>query len=424
MAYFEQFRQLDGSTLYSGTIASTGPGSSISVQYFQSVSVQVTGSGYINATIEGSNDGTNWNTILLTPSNDLSPTDTITQIGGYNFKSPFLYIRYNIAEYNGTQTLTIVGRSGAGESGADKLAAAFNPDTPLQVNVQQNTKDTLSVQLKPLGIYQVPIDKANLPAILGINAFDIGTGAGVTITSYTGTPNFTYIAWSSNPNGPWSLQGGYISSGYNSGPGVGQSGAGHLYYPAFGRYCWIYNTTGGVNIPSVTVAIMQQPVPAFTTAVGITGGTNQNGGVVGGLGVGGVVAAGASATAAYPLLSGGLDPANLARRTQTDMLGRTAISATIPYFSLYNSNSPQANTALPINAVGALPATFQQSAALNVQDSTQFEGQTQTELLAQILLELRILNQQMYELPRLLNTNPQSADPPEAFRAEQSIFNQ
>jgi len=57
-----------------------------------------------------------------------------------------------------------------------------------------------------------------------------------------------------------------------------------------------------------------------------------------------------------------------------------------------------------------------------VQDATQTEGQSRDELLTQILLELRILNQQIYELPRLLVTGQQASDPPDTLRQEQSIF--
>lgn len=58
-----------------------------------------------------------------------------------------------------------------------------------------------------------------------------------------------------------------------------------------------------------------------------------------------------------------------------------------------------------------------------VQDTTQFEGQSQIELLAQILLELKILNQQIYELPRLQAMGLPAQDEPETLRAEQSLFN-
>jgi len=58
-----------------------------------------------------------------------------------------------------------------------------------------------------------------------------------------------------------------------------------------------------------------------------------------------------------------------------------------------------------------------------VQDVTQQEGQSQIELLAQILLELKILNQQIYDLPRLIVTGQTTGDSPETIRQEQSIFN-
>jgi len=58
-----------------------------------------------------------------------------------------------------------------------------------------------------------------------------------------------------------------------------------------------------------------------------------------------------------------------------------------------------------------------------VQDTTQFEGQSQIELLAQILLELKILNQQIYELPRLLSMGLPAQDEPQTLRTEPSLFN-
>ena len=61
--------------------------------------------------------------------------------------------------------------------------------------------------------------------------------------------------------------------------------------------------------------------------------------------------------------------------------------------------------------------------ATYVQDITQQEGQSQIEILAQILLELKIQNQYLYELPRLIATGTQSKDAPEILRAEPSIFN-
>jgi hypothetical protein len=71
---------------------------------------------------------------------------------------------------------------------------------------------------------------------------------------------------------------------------------------------------------------------------------------------------------------------------------------------------------------------------INIQDTAQLEGQSIVELLGQILLELKILNQQTYELPRIiagqLNGNttpsyvsqPQYGDEPMLLRQDSSLF--
>jgi len=77
------------------------------------------------------------------------------------------------------------------------------------------------------------------------------------------------------------------------------------------------------------------------------------------------------------------------------------------------------------SAIGAILGGMQNTAAMNVQDTTQFEGQIVAELLAQILVELRIANQQRYEMPYLLNNGVNNGmDPPEQFRADATIFAQ
>jgi hypothetical protein len=63
-------------------------------------------------------------------------------------------------------------------------------------------------------------------------------------------------------------------------------------------------------------------------------------------------------------------------------------------------------------------------AALAVVDVDDHEGQSAIELLGQILTELRIANQYLFELPRLLNAGSQSQDEPGVFRSDSTIFNQ
>ena len=66
---------------------------------------------------------------------------------------------------------------------------------------------------------------------------------------------------------------------------------------------------------------------------------------------------------------------------------------------------------------------FQNGNSLSVTDLSQFEGQNNTELLAQILLEMRITNRYLSELPLKLNAGLNNLDEPESFRQDQSFFN-
>jgi hypothetical protein len=102
---------------------------------------------------------------------------------------------------------------------------------------------------------------------------------------------------------------------------------------------------------------------------------------------------------------------------------------------------PSSNAAIGISttAIGQTPigqSSFVNQIPVNVQDSSNFEGQTQTEILALILQELKILNQQIFELPRIqagmfngyqqatYATQPQLGDEPAQMRNDASLFGQ
>lgn len=75
--------------------------------------------------------------------------------------------------------------------------------------------------------------------------------------------------------------------------------------------------------------------------------------------------------------------------------------------------------------VGNIPAVelAQNVTAVPTVEASQIDGQSHIEILQQILIELKILNQQIYELPRLLSLGLPSVDEPQQFRNEPSIFN-
>lgn len=64
----------------------------------------------------------------------------------------------------------------------------------------------------------------------------------------------------------------------------------------------------------------------------------------------------------------------------------------------------------------------QNQAAVPVEDTNQLEGQSSIEILGQILLEIRILNQQINELPRLLANGLSPIDTPESYRTDPTFY--
>ena len=124
--------------------------------------------------------------------------------------------------------------------------------------------------------------------------------------------------------------------------------------------------------------------------------------------------------------------------TTTITLSNTAIlGVTSQYFTAISySTSPLTQYSVPnsVSPIGLIAGTFQNQTAINVQDTSLIDGQGYLEILVLVLQELKVLNQQIYELPRLLNTafqNPmtlpaavsaQLGDEPALLRQDSSIF--
>ena len=410
MAYFEQFRHIDAQTLYSGSILATGVGSAIDTTSYGSIVVQVGGSGSIIATIEGSNDQTNWYTIVLNNLNDLSITDSITSEGGYQLKTSYQYIRYNIAYYTGSLTISVLGRSGAGASAADNLSAAFNPDTPIQIAFGAGVKkDNNGALILSDGIpYNL---NGSQTYVFNLNGYST-----IVVQLFPST-NLTVIATQSIDGVNWSpcSFGSHVNAAIQS-TLTAAAANGFFIGPVLGQYLKLVvsgSATSSCAIILKSAAFNNSSLNAFNVPISLSllngiGSIKPNGTAV--------------VVNDTSLPVGGADPGSLAKRLLTDTAGRLYVGGQSAYSYPFNTNSPASNPQFPLNAVGAIPATYQQVGAMAVQETAQFEGQTQTELLAQILLELKILNQQMYELPRLIASGQGSNDPPEVFRSEPSIF--
>jgi len=441
MAYFEQTSLIDATTLFSGTIAATGAGTSIDTTSYGSLVFQMDGSGTVQAVIEGSTDGTNWDILTLTSGADIAPVDVITSIDtAYYLKTGHKFVRLNVSYYTGTITVTVLGRAGPGPTAADNVALAFDPNNPLNVKVQNKSDQTGALMLSDAPvpvIVNAVVGTTTIIDMQGYSTLNLTTGAG-----FAATAGFQI----SNDQLNWAVNQAVLSS-IAAGPTVMSTTIAALSSYAFSataRFVRIVCTTAGTftyylrNTPGVMsaqnlTAIAGAAVSATVAQLGMNivnvGGTGVvTGGVLGLLGVGGNIAAGTAPTA-NPVPVGTADFGTLTRRLLSDVSGRAMIAAASPLLytmagtTTTTQNTPSSNTALPHMSIGMLPHTYQQTGAMNVQDTSQNEGQNFVELLAQILLELKILNQQMYELPiRLTYSNP-GADSPETYRNDPTFFN-
>jgi hypothetical protein len=246
----------------------------------------------------------------------------------------------------------------------------------------------------------------------GYQSFSVSTSAGLTASVASSNDGITFGA----------LQGAQVGAGAANAPITSLSSSSLFLFPAVGRYTRLTFSAAGV----ATVYLRTQPAPIYAghNPVNITqiGSTNLlSAGVSGVMPVAGPTA-NAIAPTANPNLIAGIDSgtpgtllgAALTRRLLTDNTGRLRL------------------------AEEAVTTNSQNVPSLATQEVGQFEGQSLLELLAQMLLELRINNQLMAELPSKFYAALQSlqlsptqqnqftgfaSDEPAAYRSDPTIFN-
>jgi hypothetical protein len=427
----------DNTNLLNTTVSTVSIGTSIDVSGFSTLLVQVSGSTFNGIiTFERSLDNTYWSPALVTELNALNQKTQIETAGLYFVRTEAQFIRYNVTNISGSATLIIDGSQNV-VSNADKVAWAMDEtnNTPLNVKLQlQNSgiKQDLS------GAFILSDAPQPTTVIQGVNAPTIIDTQGYqTISFTTGTGLVGTVAGSNDGITFNNITGYNINTALAT---TALAAVSNFVFPCITRFIRITATVGGqltyylrnqpytnnnVNIQQVNGAAAATNLA--TNIAAIAGGTAINGGVTGTLAVGGANAVGVT-SASNPVLIGGVDPTGLARRAATTMLGDVITgNRTIPSSSAALSSTTTGNT--PIGSAGyinQIPHT--------VQDTSQYEGQSQVELLAQMLQEIKILNQQLYELPKVLSlalqgptapqqgSNVQLGDDPFILRNDSSIF--
>ena len=436
----------DNTNLLNTTVSAVSVGTGIDVSGFSTLLVQVSGSTFNGIiTFERSLDNVYWSPALVTELNALNQKTQIETAGLYFVRTEAQFIRYNVTNISGSATIVIDGSQNV-LSNADKVAWAMDEtnNTPLNVKLQAQNSGikqdlsgafVLSDAPTSVTVNTNVTNTTNIIDTTGYQTIHITTGAGF---SALGGVQF------SNDGINYTIGGAILLAATTAGTlATSLAALSNYTVPVQGKFARIVATTAGSytyflrNIqPQVTgqnlVAIGGTAVSQATSQLGMNivnvGGTaTVSGGLAGTLGVGGTNAVGV-ASVSNPVLIGGVDPTGLARRAATTMLGDVITgNRTIPTSSGALSSTTTGNT--PIGSAGyinQIPHT--------VQDISQFEGQSQVELLAQLLQEVKILNQQMYELPKVLSlalegptapqkgSNVQLGDDPFILRNDSSIF--
>lgn len=401
----------DNTQLYSNTLNSTGAISGLDTTGYSSIVFQLSGTWAGNIMVEGSGDNSTFLPLLVLNTNEIAMQDVISNNGNFIIKSTTKYIRVNVIQITGTVSVLILGRTVPGINAADSLAYAMdiNNNMPLYVS-EVNSKKDVSKALIPSdapnvitgtsnvanGIIFGPIDTSGYQSVI-VHATVVGSG----ITIQT-----------SNDGVNWAGLSGYSPLINASTSTI--SAIGVYSYPASGKF--VRGLQSGSILQTVVVYLRQQPFsPILAGGLGvnlqtIANNTPVTAGVNGLLAVGGNIANGVAPTA-NPNLIAGIDTSGLTRRILTDLTGRVIGAAT-----------DQTGTARPVGVLS--PSNNQYNiAAQAVVEVSSYEGQSMIEILAQILLELKISNQYLSELPSVLQTNNASFNEPSVYRNDPLAFN-
>lgn len=404
----------DNIQLLSSTINAAGAITGIDTTGYLSIVTQFTGTWVGAMVFEGSNDNSNWVQLLALNTDDLSMQDAISDNGVFVLKTSTKFIRINVFQLqSGSITVLMLGRSVSGINASDLLSLAFDNANGLSLNVSETqTKKDISKALIPSDAPTAIYGTANvINTVMWI--LDTTGYQSVTIQAY-GTYTATAACFFSNDGVNFSAAVNLFTAvGGTISPSSTTITANGVYVlPVYARYLKFTLTsyTNG-TFQSVTY-LRQQPFigsAPFNQNIALLNGITPITAANGVLAVGGNIANGIAPTA-NPNLVAGIDTSGLTRRILTDTSGR-----------LVQAVTDAAGTVRALN--GLAPASNAQNVtSLSVSDVTQFEGQSQIELLAQILLELRIVTQQLKELPLTLMGTTGTMDEPSQFRSDQSLF--
>ena len=405
---------------------------------------------YFQLTIEGSNDLNLWSTLWTQPLSEVAATDIITGTGHYSVDTSTRWVRFNIQSFqaanvgNSTSNVyfTVYGRQSGAIDAADRLSATLDQNSNIAMSVAVvNQKKDSSGALVPS---DAPTQYVNILQNASSNVIFDTTGYSSIVFQQIG--GGTSPVTVSNDGVNWITA---IGTGIATG-GAGTSlGSGIAVFTCSARYIRVQGTA----TPAQLITYLRvNPTPG---AVGTQSSTGQGinitginsvaaitGGINGSMATGGGVTTNVALATHNPLAIGGSDGQGIARRAMvanpnptftsarsnansiiqlTNLFGNITNVANVGFLATTPIQLDQANN---LQATGVLSTSFLNIPAQPVTVIDQHEGMSHVQLLAQILLELQILNHQFHQLPLLLNSGiAQALDEPAALRQEPSLFN-
>jgi hypothetical protein len=394
-------------------ITVSGVGASIDSTNYATLVWQLSGSWVGVFEVEISNDGLVWDTTQILSANSPYPNDSAESNGVYSTHSTARYARYKVKIQSGSLELSVIGRIWDGMRGADMVAAALDPANDIQMSVKLAGIPTdAQGSLLPAdckGPYFMKGTVNNTVLLL----LDTTGYAGLAVQSI-GVWAGGLTAYASNDKVSWVPVAGVYTQGYPSATAYSQGY--FIYYPCVGKFIRVMissYTSGTVEAVAYlrsTVPTAQYSFSSFS-AIGGSGIVQEDT----------AYPAAVNTNTPMPLPIGGI------ARTPTSApstillndavrAGFTRQGAIHTQTAAYNQIDVPEYQKLLAYQLGNLPA-------MPVVLADKVEGVGMVELLSQVVTELKIMNQQLYDLPRVLSAGSTALDTPEQYRNDPTFFN-
>lgn len=390
----------DNTVMDNVIVSSVGSGNVYTTTGYSSLSFQITGiwDGVIK--FSGSNDGVNFIPISAQDVSVGTINDSIYTNGIYNTSVSTKFIRYDIASIQGSANIIVVGKTDVDIDAMSFMAQAADPSTGINLSVSLAggiSKDTSGAQILSDAPNVISFHGAANSTIIidtkGYQSLDLTT------TTLVGSLSC------SNDQLNWT---NLYGCSLNQSTTVTNSLAATTSYtfPCLARFIKLSVTTAGEingflrNVPWSFTGMSAVP----NNLAYIAGTATVTAGVNGTLAVGGNIAVGSSQTT-NPLVVGGVDASNLTRRIRTDVNGDVVVAGL--------------DQTQQTRSIGVLaPSMSQQNvASIPVQHTETFDGLGMSELMGLILIELRMMNFYISQLPDAMGSSQnQSFDSPDDLR--------